>query len=380
MLIRYDFKIKLKDFGLFLLKIAKINNVNYKLYYEDDEFSLVIDDNEDKVLAFNEYFKKIPYFLFLEDFKIELENTQKTKEFEIEIPRLPLNLCDEVFDNLGLNELDYTKTTKSDFVIIANYELLQKAFICDKNTQILLNAYEKPFVKLALKPLYKKAHNLGDFLYVSFANSKKLFNELKNADELYFVKKPKDLLLIAPFADTFCVINNPYSNQLSTAFNIDKLSFNVPKNKDELIKLLLSLEQGEKLLKNYQEKFILNEFSLENKNIFSLIKLADILLDSNILKVVPNTYTKGVRIDCEINEDGLNVAKFISSIMSFRLANAALIEVGVFEALVLMIGKLNENEREICSKLMNYQSFLNYNAFLNKQFKFSQWANCECFN
>lgn len=379
MLIRYDFRIKLIDFGAFIKLIAQKCSINHKLYYENDEFSLVINDCDEKILEFNELLKKVPYFLFLEDFNISNENTDKKTEFISCIFKTPFNLCDDIFDDLGLKSNEYERTKRSDFVMIANYELLQKAFVCDKNAQILLNSYEKPFVKLALKKLYKDYHNLPDFLYVSFANTKNAFNELKNSDELCFVEV-ENPLIIQPFSDTFCIVNNPYCENCSNAFNIDKLYFNIPSNKNELISMLKSLENGEKLLNNYENKFQLVDFKIEEKNIFALIKLANIIINSDILKVVPDTYTKGVRIDCEINEKGLNVAKFISSIMSYKLANAAMIEIGIFESIVAMLGKMNPDSCEICTKLMANKSFLNYNAFLNKHLKVSKWANCECFN
>lgn len=380
MLIRYDFKINLKDFGIFLSHIAKKININYKLFYENNEFSLELDDESEKILEFNELIKKVPYFLFLQDFNVSEEKSEKRKEFELGISKLPLNLCDEIFDDLALKVQNYEKTNESDFVVIANYELLQKAFVCDKNTQILLNSYEKPFIKLALKSLYKKAHNLKDFLYVGFANNKDLYNELKESNELYYIKKPENALIIKPYNDTFCIIKNPYTNEFDNAFNIDKLSFKLPKNKASLIKLLKGLEHGEKLLANYEKKFSLSDFELVEDNIFALIKLANIILESDVLKLVSNNYTKGVRVDFIIDENGLNVAKLISSLMSFRLANAAMIEVGFFEGLVKMLGNLNTDERYISTKLIEYSSFLSYNAFLNPHLKISKWANSECFN
>ncbi|ULO01416.1 hypothetical protein AVANS_0787 [Campylobacter sp. RM5004] len=380
MLIRYDFKINLKDFGIFLSHIAKKININYKLFYENNEFSLELNDESEKILEFNELIKKVPYFLFLQDFNVSEEKSEKRKEFEIGISKLPLNLCDEIFDDLALKVQNYEKTNESDFVVIANYELLQKAFVCDKNTQILLNSYEKPFIKLALKPLYKKAHNLKDFLYVGFANNKDLYNELKESNELYYIKKPENALIIKPYNDTFCIIQNPYTNEFDNAFNIDKLSFRLPKNKASLINLLKGLEHGEKLLANYEKKFSLSDFELVEDNIFALIKLANIILESDVLKLVPNNYTKGVSVDFIIDENGLNIAKLISSLMSFRLANAAMIEVGFFEGLVKMLGNLNTDERYISTKLIEYSSFLSYNAFLNPHLKISKWANSECFN
>ncbi|MBZ7985736.1 hypothetical protein AVANS14531_05230 [Campylobacter sp. Cr9] len=380
MLIRYDFKINLKDFGIFLSHIAKKININYKLFYENNEFSLELNDASEKILEFNELIKKVPYFLFLQDFNVSEEKSEKRKEFEIGISKLPLNLCDEIFDDLALKVQNYEKTNESDFVVIANYELLQKAFVCDKNTQILLNSYEKPFIKLAPKSLYKKAHNLKDFLYVGFANNKDLYNELKESNELYYIKQSENALIIKPYNDTFCIIQNPYTNELSNAFNIDKLSFKLPKNKASLIKLLKGLEHGEKLLANYEKKFSLSDFELVEDNIFALIKLANIILESDVLKLVPNNYTKGVRVDFIIDENGLNIAKLISSLMSFRLANAAMIEVGFFEGLVKMLGNLNTDERYISTKLIEYSSFLSYNAFLNPHLKISKWANSECFN
>ncbi|MBZ7986867.1 hypothetical protein [Campylobacter canadensis] len=378
MIFTYEFKSKLDDFGLFLQRLCEKVKINYKLNYDALVFTLELDAKEEKILEFNEEVKKLPYFMFLEDFSFNqnkvIENNYKAKNI------LSLNLCDEIFLDLKLKKQIFKECKKSNFCIVANYELFKKAFICDKNTQILLNSYEKPFVKLALKSLYQKAHNLDDYLYVCFAPSKELSEKLKNANELYFVEDSKDFLIISTFDDDFCIINNPYCDEKIKAYNIDNFIFNVPSTLADFKKMLYTLENGEKLLNNYEKEFKLKEFKQENK--LNLLEFINFIFDFFELdiKSIPNKYTKGLRIDFidDINSQ-LLLAKTFSSIMSFKLAGAKMIEIGVFESLIAYLGK-KIPKGVIYSTMCENASFLSYNAFLNKHLKLSRWQNYECIN
>lgn len=215
MILRYEFLYKSSNHILsyFLNFYAKNYNVKIEICEEDDKTILFVEGQENDIIAFNdESMPKIPHFIFLKDFKVEVCDSIKKGTF-LEAKKYPnitpkvaeiynassqisknefdilseisvfmdnkfINVDENNFfmllefclnslkehkkillqDAFGTFEINNGVSFDSDFLIPTNLKDINKIFIADDKAQFSIASFEKPIINLRINAIYRKNH------------------------------------------------------------------------------------------------------------------------------------------------------------------------------------------------------------------------------
>lgn len=371
MKIFYEFDCQSYEFGFFLDFYAKKSGIKYKLYKKDSIFVLALDDSDDKVLDFNDnYLKNVPYFLSFKGYLIKddydligFETFVATKgidtkkltpfyhqngfsEFDQTPSKDIQSLKTKLLDGKTITIDNYTLSTQKNFsqnVVIANYNLLKKAFIIQKHHQIHLNAYENPFLKLKPKDIYKSYHNLEDKIFVGFCPSIDIYHIIKDFDDLVYIQGK--ILKIISLDDGFVSLDDDFTSY-ANVFDIDTFKVSLPKSLDGLKKMFLDDTTSQKLLSNYELKHSFNDnFPKLNDDFISLFDLLGYILELDIIDTFEKTsFIKAPRIDFVFIDGKFNAKKTISSVLSFVLAGVdkKIICCGIIESFIYFLDRYKD--------------------------------------
>ncbi len=391
MKIFYEFECLLDDFGFFVDFYAKKSGVNYSLYKKDDVFVLALDDSDEKILDFNDnYLIDIPYFLFLKGYLIKqdfdlssykLYTPKQTKFIKKPTPLYQKTKINE--HNITCNDVSLLKDKllnkesiyidgyelsmqPSECVVVADFKLLDKAFIAQKHHQIHINSYENPFIKLRLKDVFKSFHNLDDEYFVGFAPSIDIYNLLKDFDSLVYIKSD-DIFKIISLDDDFVMLTNPYDIKTKHYKNTISQDFKttyIPKDLHEFRALFNGEDTSSRLLANYEKEFSFkDDYPRLGDDLKSLFELISYVLECDVMGEFSKSYiSKAPRIDFKLENNKLNVKSSISSVMSFRLAGVMpkMICCGVVESFVYFLDRYKDEVKElsISGQIFENEKFL----------------------
>lgn len=215
MILKYEFLYKSSNHILsyFLNFYAKQYNIKTAFYEEDNKVIFFTNGDENDILAFNdECMPKIPHFIFLKDFKVEVcEDLKQGEVFEIQkypnitpkvaqlyndssqISKNEFDILSEIsvfMDNKFINvdennfymllefclnalknsqkivlqdafgtfEINNGVSFDSDFLMPTNLKEITKIFIADDKAQFALASFEKPMINLRINAIYRKNH------------------------------------------------------------------------------------------------------------------------------------------------------------------------------------------------------------------------------
>lgn len=215
MILRYEFLYKSSNHILsyFLNFYAKKYDITTSICEENDKVIFYIQGQESDILAFNdECMPKIPHFIFLQDFKVEVcENLEKNSDFQTKtypnitpvvakiynessqisknefgiLSKIAVFMYDKFInvdennfymllefcintlnnsqnlllkDDFGTFKINCGIDFKSDFLIPTNLKEVTKIFIADDKAQFSLASFEKPILNLRINAIYRKNH------------------------------------------------------------------------------------------------------------------------------------------------------------------------------------------------------------------------------
>lgn len=339
--------------------------------------SLEIFKTTDKISK-NEFEILSDIQIFDETFiKINEENFDKYLQFCIQ--NLLENKIIKIKNSYGEFEISVNINFDSDFLMPTNLKNLHKVAICDEKTTICLQSFEKPLIKLKINSLFLQNHpqspKFFDFKSSSDIFTYALINKIskQNINFLSFkcIKKFKENLKILVLENKIVFIKNPF---LSTNFKnflekktdknlalfglilkefqllendvikvflskakqdeikfinknkeFDFLKIKIPSSFEELKILIQNSENGERLLENFEKKFVFPKGEIKNsQNFYSLFKIIKEILNFKF-EIFENANLflgqKGPRLDYKIlGKNEFDIVKFVKSGMSFTLA------------------------------------------------------------
>lgn len=373
----------------FLDFYAKKYSLNYEICEKKDEISLFIEGNESEILAFNdESMPKIPHFLFLNNFKVEICENLESGNFKqcLKFPNITPNVAEiykhsaqissnefgilseiSVFyennfvkidennfffmlefainslknsnplilkDAFGEFELHQNIDFTSDFLLCANLKEISKIFVADEKSQFALASFEKPLVYLRLNAIYRKNHpNSPHNFWLKAARD--LFTYAL-CDEIYkfgtsflsinFTSKTQNLLKIFTLENEFALLSSTYYLNLDLQ---NLLKTNTPLN---IAKLNLNGKKGLFINLNKTKD---DEIALLDEN--SALKMINIK--------IPCSFDE---IKNQICKDEIGKKLFANFTKHFKFPNAEISAQNGFFSLFCIIEKMLNFSRPIC--------------------------------
>ncbi len=380
-------RLKTKYFDYVLSSFDRLKKNKEKLIFTDIEAisKIVVSSNEKKVLLLS---MEKPSILFNVNEIYKKNNDINFDKVFLSSPKDLIALfLSKHLRNLGIEFLRYEKSQDYDYML---EEISQDSI--DGDFEIAINedkifVLNNPFYDLKLYEIYKK------------------FDEKAKAQ--FMVLLHENSLLEKSILNIYCSSKNEeqitfYSPKIDGM--IDVLKYNMPKNVKEIFSKIEASDTGKRLLENYKLKFpkeyekaINSEnFDFENSGIMALWDIVKLVLGFD-LSVLENAkkalLQKGPRLDYKLIKSDkfynreFNIAKFIQSGMSFKLAGVEerVLALGYVESYAYFLANIvDEINKEfeldgvsLCGDLIADETFYkmikkaiskNFKLFYNKDF------------